>query len=230
MKYKNIFKGEFISRPNRFIANVKINGREEVCHVKNTGRCKELLVQGRTVYLEKSDNPNRKTKYDVVSVQKGNRLINMDSQIPNRVVEEWLRSAMPFGEEYEVFPEKTFGKSRFDFYLKSNKSNNIIYLEVKGCTLEKDGIVMFPDAPTERGLKHLNELVSCKKQGFGAVILILVQMENVKYFIPNYDTHREFGETLKMAKEKGVTVLCYDSVVTPKSIELGNPVEVRFEN
>ena len=229
MTYKNIYEGKFISRPNRFIAHVEIDGKEEICHVKNTGRCKELLIAGCRVYLEKSDNPLRKTKYDLVAVQKNHRLINMDSQIPNRVVEQWLKNDKPFGDGFEVFPEQKYGNSRFDFCLKSNKSDSRMYIEVKGCTLENDGVVMFPDAPTERGLKHINELISCKEQGIAAAILILVQMENVKYFTPNYKTHRAFGEALERAKEKGVQILCYDSIVTPESIKIGKPVEIRFE-
>lgn len=228
MRYSNIHSGEFVSRPNRFIANVLIDGREQVCHVKNTGRCKELLVRGSKVYLEKSDNPDRKTQYDLVAVEKNGILINMDSQAPNKAAEEWLRERKPFGEDMEVFPEQTYGNSRFDFCLKSNKTDRKMYLEVKGCTLEREGVVLFPDAPTERGLKHINELISCAEQGIGAAILILVQMSGVKYFTPNYETHREFGQALKRAKEKGVTLLCYDSLVTPESLQVNSPVEIRL--
>ena len=228
MNYKNIHSGKFISRPNRFIANVEIDGQVQVCHVKNTGRCKELLVPGCRVYLEKSDNPNRKTLYDLVAVEKGKRLINMDSQAPNKAVGEWLNSVCPFGKDMSAFAEKTFGNSRFDFCIKSNKTDRTIFLEVKGCTLENDGVVLFPDAPTERGVKHINELCRCVELGYEAVILILVQMSDVRYFTPNYETHPQFGEALKKAKEKGVTILCYDSIVTPESINVGKPVEIRL--
>ena len=226
MIYRNIHKGIFISRPNRFIANVEIEGEEKICHVKNTGRCKELLVPGATVYLEKSDNPNRKTLYDVVAVEKGEKLINMDSQAPNKAVGEWLNTAHPFGENMQVYPEKTFGNSRFDFCIKSCDCERIIYLEVKGCTLEENGVVKFPDAPTERGVKHINELVKCAEAGNEAYILILVQMENVEYFTPNYKTHREFGEALKNAQNSGVKILCYDCKVTPESMQVNKPVKI----
>ena len=153
MRYDNIHKGKFLSRPNRFIANVEIDGKAEVCHVKNTGRCKELLIEGCTVWLEHSDSESRKTAFDLVAVEKGDRLINMDSQAPNKAVGEWLREKMPFGEGFSVYPEKKYGNSRFDFYLESQDRK--IFMEVKGCTLEKDGVVLFPDAPTLRGVKQL---------------------------------------------------------------------------
>lgn len=228
MKYQNIQKGIFLRRPNRFIAYCKINGKKEICHVKNTGRCRELLINGCEVFLEKSDNPNRKTQYDLIAVNKNGRLINMDSQAPNKAVYEWLKEQKPFGQDIEVFPERTYGKSRFDFFMKSDKSDRKIYLEVKGCTLEQNGVVLFPDAPTERGLKHINELINCVENGMEGAILILVQMSDVRYFTPNYETHREFGEELKAAKEKGVTIMCYDSIVTPDSIKVGKPVEIRL--
>jgi sugar fermentation stimulation protein A len=230
LKYPNITQGEFVSRPNRFIAVCRIDGREEVCHVKNTGRCRELLTQGCRVYLTKSDNPSRKTAYDLVATDKGGILINMDSQAPNKAVFEWLSQTEPFGSDMEIHPERKYGNSRIDFYLKSKKTDRQIFLEVKGCTLEKDGVVMFPDAPTERGVKHVRELSNCvsPEKGVEAVVFILVQMENVKYFTPNYETHPEFGEALKEAQKKGVTLLCYDSRVTPDSITVGKPVEIRL--
>lgn len=228
LNYKNIQKGTFISRPNRFIAYCKINEKEEICHVKNTGRCKELLIRGCEVYLEKSDKISRKTKYDIIAVNKSGILINMDSQAPNKAVLEWLNSQKPFGDDMEAYAEQTYGKSRFDFLLKSNKTDRKIYLEVKGCTLERDGIALFPDAPTARGVKHVNELMTCIENGMEGAILILVQMSGVKYFTPNYETHKEFGEALKKAKEKGAAILCYDSIVTPDSIKVGNPVEIRL--
>lgn len=226
MRYDNIHKGKFLSRPNRFIANVEIDGKAEVCHVKNTGRCKELLVEGCTVWLEHSDSESRKTAFDLVAVEKGDRLINMDSQAPNKAVGEWLREKMPFGEGFSVYPEKKYGNSRFDFYLESQDRK--IFMEVKGCTLEKDGVVLFPDAPTLRGVKHIEELSHCLDEGYESYIMILVQMNDVKYFTPNYDTHPEFGEALEKASRKGVKILCYDCNVTHDSMTVGKPVKVKL--
>ena len=230
MKYKGRIKeGVFLSRPNRFIAYVKVDGREEKCHVKNTGRCRELLVPGCKVYLEESENPNRSTRFDLVATEKkigdSSILINMDSQAPNSVVEEWLRKGELFGEKAEVKREVTYSDSRFDFSI-TDESGRISFLEVKGCTLEKNGVVMFPDAPTERGVKHVKELIKAKKEGYGAYILILVQMCGVKYFVPNWDTHPAFGEALREAERNGVVILCYDSIVTSDSITLFKSVPV----
>ena len=226
MRYDNIHKGTFLSRPNRFIANVEIDGKAEVCHVKNTGRCKELLVEGCTVWLEHSDSESRKTAFDLVTVEKGDRLINMDSQAPNKAVGEWLREKKPFGEGFSVYPEKKYGNSRFDFYLESQDRK--IFMEVKGCTLEKDSVVLFPDAPTLRGVKHIEELSHCLDEGYEAYIMILVQMSNVKYFTSNYDTHPEFGKALEKASRKGVKILCYDCNVTPDTMTVGKPVKVKL--
>lgn len=226
MRYDNIHKGKFLSRPNRFIANVEIDGKAEVCHVKNTGRCKELLVEGCTVWLEHSDSESRKTAFDLVAVEKGDRLINMDSQAPNKAVGEWLREKMPFGEGFSVYPEKKYGNSRFDFYLESQDRK--IFMEVKGCTLEKDGVVLFPDAPTLRGVKHIEELSHCLDEGYESYIMILVQMSDVKYFTPNYDTHPEFGAALEKASRKDVKILCYDCNVTHDSMTVGKPVKVKL--
>ncbi len=228
MKYKNIHKGIFKSRPNRFIANVEIDGKIEVCHVKNTGRCKELLVTDAAVYLEKSDNPNRKTLYDLIAVEKGDRLINMDSQVPNRAVEEWIKAGGLIGENPYVRPESKFGDSRFDFYVESVTAERKAYVEVKGCTLECDGAAKFPDAPTLRGIKHINELIKCAQNGFEAYIIFLIQMSNINYFTPNYETHPEFGEALKNANKKGVKILAFDSIVTPDIIILNKPVDIRL--
>lgn len=228
MKYKNIHKGIFKSRPNRFIANVEIDGKIEVCHVKNTGRCKELLVTDAAVYLEKSDNPNRKTLYDLIAVEKGDRLINMDSQVPNRAVEEWIKAGGLIGEDPYVRPESKFGDSRFDFYVESVTAERKAYVEVKGCTLECDGAAKFPDAPTLRGIKHINELIKCAQNGFEAYIIFLIQMSNINYFTPNYETHPAFGEALKNANKKGVKILAFDSIVTPDSIVLNKPVDIRL--
>lgn len=226
MRYDNIHKGKFLSRPNRFIANVEIDGKAEVCHVKNTGRCKELLIEGCTVWLEHSDSESRKTAFDLVAVEKGDRLINMDSQAPNKAVGEWLREKNPFGEGFSVYPEKKYGNSRFDFYLESQDRK--IFMEVKGCTLEKDGVVLFPDAPTLRGVKHIEELSHCLDEGYESYIMILVQMSDVKYFTPNYDTHPEFGEALEKASRKDVKILCYDCNVTHDSMTVGKPVKVKL--
>lgn len=226
MRYDNIHKGKFLSRPNRFIAIVEIDGKAEVCHVKNTGRCKELLIEGCTVWLEHSDSASRKTAFDLVAVEKGDRLINMDSQAPNKAVGEWLREKNPFGEGFSVYPEKKYGNSRFDFYLESHDRK--IFMEVKGCTLEKDGVVLFPDAPTLRGVKHIEELSHCLDEGYESYIMILVQMSDVKYFTPNYDTHPEFGEALEKASQKGVKILCYDCNVTHDSMTVGKPVKVKL--
>ena len=224
MNYNNIIKGEFIDRPNRFIANVLIDNNIEVCHVKNTGRCKELLVKGSTVYLQKSDNPNRKTKYDLIAVQKGDRLINMDSQIVNYVAVEYLQSL--FDRINLIKPEYKYGNSRFDIYVETDTDK--IFIEVKGVTLENDGIVRFPDAPTERGVKHLKELQKAVTEGYRAYVLFVVQMSDVKYFEPNAKTHPEFAEELKKAKENGVVPLAFDCAVTPDSIEIRKPILIKL--
>lgn len=223
MRYENIVKGRFLARPNRFVAHVEIDGREEVCHVKNTGRCRELLVRDCTVYLDKAKNPERKTKYDLVAVEKGQRLINMDSYAPNIAAGEFLPKIFP---DCIINPEYTYGNSRFDFYIEDNYRK--ILLEVKGVTLEEDGAVMFPDAPTERGLKHVNELISCTEKGFEAYLLFVIQMDKVKYFTPNYGTHPEFGEALKEASRAGVKLLAYDCKVRPDGMEINSPVCIKL--
>ncbi|MDE6595284.1 MAG: DNA/RNA nuclease SfsA [Oscillospiraceae bacterium] len=223
MRYENIVKGRFLARPNRFVAQVEIDGMEEVCHVKNTGRCRELLVRDCTVYLDKAKNPDRKTKYDLVAVEKGQRLINMDSYAPNIAAGEFLSKIFP---DCIIKHEYTYGNSRFDFYIENN--NRKILLEVKGVTLEQDGIVMFPDAPTERGLKHVNELISCVKDGYEAYLLFVIQMDKVKYFTPNYGTHPEFGGALKKASREGVKLLAYDCTVTHDGMEINCPVCIKL--
>ena len=227
MKYSKIIKGEFISRPNRFIAKVKIGDAEETVHVKNTGRCKELLIKGVTVYLEESDNINRKTKYDLIAVEKTKEsgekiLINMDSQAPNQVAFEWL-SANFFPEGTKIRREVKFGDSRFDIYAENE--NEKAFIEVKGVTLERDGVALFPDAPTLRGVKHINELIKAVKEGFSAYILFVVQMKGITAFSPNYETHREFGETLKKAADNGVGILVYDCSVTPDSLNIDSQIK-----
>lgn len=223
MRYDNISKGRFLSRPNRFIAYVEVDGNSEKCHVKNTGRCRELLTEGCTVYLEKAKNPERKTRFDLVAVEKGTRLINMDSYAPNIAAGEFLPALFPNGI---IRPEYTYGNSRFDFYIEDGERK--ILLEVKGVTLETDGVVMFPDAPTERGVKHVLELIKCIDEGYGAYLLFVVQMNDVKYFTPNAATHREFAEVLKKAAKRGVKILAYDCTVTPEEMKIGKSVEVRL--
>ncbi|MBE5874716.1 MAG: DNA/RNA nuclease SfsA [Lachnospiraceae bacterium] len=224
MNYKHIVQGEFIERPNRFIAYVNILGRREKVHVKNTGRCRELLQKGVTVYLEKSDNPNRSTAYDLVAVNKGERLINMDSQAPNKVVEEWLYTKALFPDLQLVRPETTYGNSRFDFYVETSKEK--IFIEVKGVTLEEEGVVRFPDAPSERAVKHVEELIQAKQDGYRVFVLFVVQMEGVNYFTPNDDTHAAFGEALRKAQEAGVEILAYDCHVEPDELTIKEKIPV----
>lgn len=227
MKYHNIKEGVFLRRPNRFIAYVEIDGKQETVHVKNTGRCGELLTDRAVVYLEKNDNPNRSTAYDLVAVEKNDRIINMDSQAPNRAVGEWLEKSGLFTDLLLVRPETKFGNSRFDFYAET--ADKKIFIEVKGVTLEQDNVVLFPDAPSERALKHVTELMAAKEKGYEVYVLFVVQMESVKYFTPNRVTQPAFAEALIQAKEAGVHILAYDCVVTPDSMEIQNPVEVRLD-
>lgn len=227
MKYHNIKKGVFLKRPNRFIAYVEIDGQKETVHVKNTGWCGELLTDRAVVYLEKSDNPNRSTAYDLVAVEKNGRIINMDSQAPNRAVGEWLEKGGLSTDLILVRPETKFGNSRFDFYVET--ADKKIFIEVKGVTLEQDNVVLFPDAPSERALKHVSELMAAKEKGYEVYVLFVVQMENVKYFTPNRATQPAFAEALLQAQEAGVHILAYDCVVTPDSMEIQNPVEVKLK-
>lgn len=226
MKYNNITEGEFVSRPNRFIANVLINGKNEVCHVKNTGRCRELLQAGAKVFLTRSDNPARKTKYDLVAVYKNDILINMDSFAPNIAVHEWLAEG-GMGEFTRLCPEYTIGDSRFDFY--GEKGENKTVIEVKGVTLENDGIVRFPDAPTERGAKHLNGLIRLAADGYEAYAFFVVQMKGMKYFTPNRETDPVFSDTLVKAAENGVHILCRQCDVFPDGMTISEPLEIRLK-
>ena len=225
MTYDNMTPGVFLSRPNRFIAHIKIDGAVEVCHVKNSGRCRELLVPGCTVYCQRSDNPNRKTKYDLIAVQKGERLINMDSQAPNKAAGEWLASG-GLGEISELRAEVKHGDSRYDFsFVKDGRQ---CFLEVKGCTLEEDGVCAFPDAPTERGAKHIRGLTKAAGEGYGTYILFVIQMPDVKYIRPHDETDPEFGKALREAAQNGVTVLAMDCAVTPDTMQIRLPVLVRL--
>ena len=223
MQYANMTPGIFLARPNRFIAHVEISGQTEVVHVKNTGRCRELLPVGAEVWCQKSDNPSRKTKYDLITVRKGSRLINMDSQAPNIAAKEWLLSG-GLGPVENVRPETTHGDSRFDFSF--TKDGRQCFLEVKGVTLENDGICAFPDAPTERGAKHLRGLQKCAEEGFGAYVLFVIQMADVKYIHPNDATDPHFGRALREAAAAGVQVLAVDCTVTEDSMTIGGFVPV----
>lgn len=226
MHYSNIQRATFLSRPNRFIAHIEVDGREEVCHVKNTGRCRELLTDRATIYVEHNDDPKRKTKYSLIAVEKGSLLINMDSQAPNKVVREWLLEKELFGKVKLLKAECTYGSSRFDFYLETEAEK--MFIEVKGVTLEEDGVVRFPDAPTERGIKHLQELCSCVEAGYKAAVIFVVQMEGMKYFEPNDKTHPQFGEALRQARKAGVQVLAYECSVTSSSLVITRKVPVRL--
>lgn len=217
MQYKNICKGRFLRRPNRFIAIVDIEGEEITCHVKNTGRCRELLVEGATVFLEDcGKNTNRKTRYDLIAVYKGRLLVNMDSQAPNKVVGEYLPILFP--DITMARPETKYNNSRFDFYLETEQKK--IFLEVKGVTLEENGVARFPDAPTERGIKHMQELIACMKDGYEAYIIFVIQMEGMKRFEPNIATHPAFGEVLKEAEDAGVKIRCLGCSVEPDRLQI----------
>ena len=223
MRYEKMVEGVFLRRPNRFIAHIEIDGQEEICHVKNTGRCRELLVPGCKVWCLDAQSPSRKTRYDLIAVQKGDRLINMDSQAPNAAVKEWLLAG-GLGEITHLKPESKWGDSRFDFsFMKDGKR---CFLEVKGVTLETDGICAFPDAPTVRGAKHLRELTALTQQGYGAYVLFVIQMTDVKHLHPNDVTDPDFGKALRQAAAAGVQVLAMDCQVTPETMTIGTRVNV----
>lgn len=222
LRYSNIYEGKFIRRQNRFLAEVLVDGKETICHVKNTGRLKELLTKDALVYLEKNNNSLRKTGYSIISVKKDNHVINIDSQAPNKVLYEALinrKINLPGLENITyIKQESTYGTSRFDFYIES--MNNKAYIEVKGVTLLDDGAAKFPDAPTLRGVRHIYELVDAKKEGFNAYIIFIIQMNSIKYFTPNDETHKEFGDALRYAKLNGVEIMAYECDVSPDCIEL----------
>ena len=225
MHYPNMIPGIFLARPNRFIAHVRIDGQEEIVHVKNTGRCRELLPAGAQVWCQRSSNPSRKTKFDLITVKKGDRIINMDSQAPNTAAGEWLRAG-GLGEIENLKAESFHGDSRFDFSF--TKDGRQCFLEVKGVTLEKDGVCAFPDAPTERGTKHLKGLTRLAQEGFGAYVLFVIQMPDVKYLHPNDATDPSFGAALREAAESGVQVLAMDCAITEDSMHLRLPVLVKL--
>ena len=224
MQYRSVKKGIFQARPNRFIAHVEVDGRLEVVHVKNTGRCRELLVPGATVYLEESGNPARKTRYDLIAVEKGRLLVNLDAQAPNKVFQEWAEgggflSGLPF-----LRPEATWGSSLFDFYWEAGERRG--FVEVKGVTQEENGHARFPDAPTERGVKHLEELIRCQAEGYEAAVCFVIQMAGMKDFAPNDVTHPAFGAALRKAAGAGVQVLARGCSVTPDTLTIAEPVKV----
>lgn len=225
MHYDRMVPGVFMERPNRFIAHVMIDGRKEIVHVKNTGRCRELLPVGAQVFCQKSDNPLRKTQYDLITVRKGQRLINMDAQAPNKAAMEWLQSG-GLGKLENLRAETVHADSRFDFsFVKDGKP---CFLEVKGVTLEDGGVCAFPDAPTQRGSKHLHGLARCAAEGLGAYVLFVIQMEDVKYLHPNDATDPAFGAALRQAAQAGVKILAYDCRVTEDTMEIGKSVEIRL--
>lgn len=234
MTYPDITTGIFLSRPNRFLAHVLIDGVDTLCHVKNTGRCRELLQPGARLLLQHHDDPKRRTAYSVIGVYKGDVLVNMDSQAPNQAAYEWALAGADglFGTIVQVKREKTYGHSRFDLYLESADEDGVIhriFMEVKGVTLEQDGVARFPDAPTERGVKHVEELTACLQDGYEAGILFVVQMKGICRWEPNWATHAAFGEALCRAQEAGVRLLVYDCQVTEDSMTLDQPLPISLE-
>ena len=226
MKYNKTVKAVFLERPNRFVAKVNLDGEEIYCHVKNTGRCRELLVPGAQVWLEDSENPNRKYRYSLVTVRKGDRLVNMDSQAPNKAVGEWLKNAGLFDDIRVLKAESRYGTSRFDFYCEYEDKK--AYIEVKGVTLENDNIVSFPDAPTERGARHVSELIECIKDGYEAYIIFVVQMKNVLHFEPNAVNDPAFAEALKRAEKEGVNIIAVDCSVSETEMVIEDFVSVKI--
>lgn len=226
MHYEEIEPAVFLERPNRFIAWVETARGREICHVKNTGRCRELLVPGVPVYVQRNHNPGRKTPLDLITVKKGERLINVDSQVPNRVAAQWVVESGFVSPYAVVRTEKKYGNSRFDLYIE--EENRKIFMEVKGVTLEEEGIVRFPDAPTERGVKHLKELMAARGDGYEAAVLFVVQMDRIQYLEPNDRTHAAFGEALRQAAAAGVQVLAIDCLIEPDGIYPGKRIAVHL--
>jgi sugar fermentation stimulation protein A len=227
MIYPNVRQAIFLRRPNRFIAIADLDGVETVCHVKNTGRCRELLVPGARIYVQKAANPQRKTVWDLIAVEKGERLINMDAAAPNAVFGEWLRAGCAGVVPERIKPECVHGDSRFDFYFEQQGKR--VFAEVKGVTLEEGGIVRFPDAPTERGVKHLRGLAACVKEGFEAWAVFVIQMQDVERFEPNRATHPAFADALRDARDAGVRLLALDCSVAPESLAIRQEVPIRIK-
>ena len=226
MKYDNIKEGIFINRINRFTANIQIDKKTHLCHVKNTGRLRELLITGTTCFVQQVDRDQRKTKYSLIAVRKQNRVVNIDSTAPNKVFYEWVKMG-GFCEGITLInPEKTFGNSRFDYYIEAEDRK--IFVEVKGVTLQKDGTALFPDAPTERGVKHLHELCECVKKGYEAYVVFVVQMKGVNAFSPNREMHREFADALFECRENGVNILCVDCDVSPDTLNISKRIDVKL--
>ena len=226
MIYENILPAIFVDRPNRFIAHVELNGRLEVCHVKNTGRCRELLIPGCRVYVQHQPSPTRKTAYDLIAVEKGERLLNMDANAPNRIFGEYVRAGRFLRGWSVIRPETTHGDSRFDFYLES--PGHRLFAEVKGVTLEDDGVMRFPDAPTERGVKHLEGLARCVQEGYEAWAVFVIQTEDVRWMEPNRRTHPAFADAMRQAAQAGVHLLALDCHTEPDRLEIRRPVEIRL--
>ncbi len=224
IKYENIRKGIFVSRPNRFIANVLIDGKPEIAHVKNTGRCRELLIKGADVYLQHNEDKSRKTKWSLIGVEKEDRLVNIDSQAPNKLVYEWLKEGGLFKGVREIKPEFKYRESRIDFFLRTDTEK--AFIEVKGVTLEEDNVAMFPDAPTERGVRHIFELCKSIEEGYRAYILFIIQMEGIRYFTPNVKTHKAFADALIYANEKGVEIFAKSCRVGEDWLKMGDDVRV----
>ena len=224
MRYGEVKRGRFLARPNRFVAHVELEGERVVCHVKNTGRCRELLTSGAAVYLERAENPARKTPYDLIAVEKGDLLINMDAQAPNKVFGEWAAAGRFLPGLTALRPEFTWEDSRFDFRLEDHLGP--CFVEVKGVTLEQDGLALFPDAPTERGVKHLRGLRRAVERGYRAAVFFVVQMKGPRLFRPNDGTHPAFGQALREAAAAGVGVYAWDCAVTPESLTLRREVPV----
>ena len=225
MKYRHIESGTFLERPNRFIAYVEIDGRKETVHVKNTGRCRELFYPGARVYVQEAENPERKTRWDLIAVEKGDQIVNVDSQIPNHVVKEWIEKGKLFSNVKLIRPETTYGSSRFDLYVETREGRRI-FLEVKGVTLEEDGVARFPDAPSERAVKHVKELTAAVAEGYEAYVFFVIQMKQVRFLTPNEKTHPAFAQALKEAREKGVHLLAYDCRVKDDEISIRKEVPV----
>lgn len=227
MHYSGVRRGVFVDRPNRFIAHAELDGQRVVCHVKNTGRCRELLTPGAVIYLQESDNPNRKTRYDLIAVEKGGLLINMDAQAPNQVFREWAEGGGFLPGLSLLRPETTWGNSRFDFYWELSTGRRG-FVEVKGVTLEENGYARFPDAPTERGVKHLEELIACRAGGYETAVCFVLQMSGMREFAPNDDTHPAFGAALRRAAAADVQILARECMVTPDSMTIAGAVPVRL--